>query len=179
MGTDQPPLSNITHFIADGSGRLTFESCQGSTNFGGCLDLPGAPIDGISDVVVSPQGDSLYAVGGKSNSVATFSRNAPPVVDATPPDTSIDSGPKKKAKRRVARFEFSASEPGATFTCVVDRGAPKPCNSPLTLRVKKKPKRHSFSVAATDTAGNVDASPATFSWKVKAKKKHHRHHGHH
>ena len=31
--------------------------------------------------------------------------------------------------------------------------------------------KHIFQIRATDPAGNVDGSPATFDWKVKKKKK--------
>jgi hypothetical protein len=31
--------------------------------------------------------------------------------------------------------------------------------------------KHTFSVRATDQAGNVDATPATDTWKVKRKKR--------
>ncbi len=57
---------------------------------------------------------------------------------------------------------FSADEQGATFTCTIDKGGPKPCTSPLTLKRLKKGK-HSFSVFATDAAGNADPTPPSSS----------------
>ena len=44
-----------------------------------------------------------------------------PPPDSDPPDTAIAKGPKKKTKKRKAKFEFTADEP-ATFTVSVEPG---------------------------------------------------------
>jgi hypothetical protein len=94
----------------------------------------------------------------------------PDAGDADPPDTTITGGPKDKTGSRSATFAFSSSEPGSSFQCAVDGQALRvPCTSPYTVKVKKG--KHTFRVRATDPAGNVDATPATDSWKVKKKKK--------
>jgi subtilisin-like proprotein convertase family protein len=96
--------------------------------------------------------------------------------DLIPPDTRIDSAPKRKVKTKgkAASFSiaFSANEP-STFRCSLDKAAFAPCASPATGKAKKG--SHTFSVIATDTSGNPDPTPATASWKVKRLKKH-RHH---
>ncbi len=56
--------------------------------------------------------------------------------------------------------------PVATFECKLDKGAFAPCTSPKTYKVK--PGKHTFSVEAVAAAG-TDATPATFSFKVKKK----------
>jgi hypothetical protein len=91
--------------------------------------------------------------------------------DTSAPDTAITKGPKKKTKKKRATFEFTGSDARAvgSFQCSLDGGAFTACTSPHTVKVKKG--RHTFSVRATDQAGNVDASPATDDWKVKKKKK--------
>jgi hypothetical protein len=89
--------------------------------------------------------------------------------DCAPPETTVTAGPKAKAKKKKATFEFSSSEPGSTFECSLN-GAPfTSCTSPLTVKGKKG--KNSFAVRAKDAAGNVDATPATFDWKVKKKKR--------
>jgi hypothetical protein len=93
----------------------------------------------------------------------------PPAGDATPPDTTITAGPKKKGKKRTARFSFTSTEPGSTFRCKLDDGPFEPCSSPFSTKVKKG--KHSFEVQATDAAGNTDPTPATQNWTVKKKKK--------
>jgi hypothetical protein len=91
--------------------------------------------------------------------------------DTTPPETTIDKGPKKKSKSSKATITFSSSESGSTFACTIDKKPAQPCTSPLRLKHLKKGK-HKLTVAATDAAGNADASPATYKWKVKKPKKH-------
>ena len=93
-----------------------------------------------------------------------------PPADTTPPETTIDKGPKKKGKSKKATFTFSSSEAGSTFVCKIDGKAEAPCTSPLKLKRLKKGK-HKLSVVATDAAGNADATAASYSWKVKKKRK--------
>jgi hypothetical protein len=65
-------------------------------------------------------------------------------------------------------LEFASSEAGGSFSCSLDGGAPVACSSPDSFKVKKG--AHTFSVMATDAAGNADGSPATAEWKVKRKR---------
>ena len=86
------------------------------------------------------------------------------------PDTTLGSHPKKtvktKKKKAKVKFSFSSDVAGATFQCKLDKGAFAPCTSPKTY--KAKPGRHTFTVEALAPAG-TDATPATFSFKVKKK----------
>ena len=87
------------------------------------------------------------------------------VAAAITPDTTIAKGPKKKTKRRRARFEFTASEPGMSFECNLDGGQFQSCTSPFNVKVKAG--KHTFSVRATNGRVELDPSPAAHSWKVK------------
>ncbi len=85
--------------------------------------------------------------------------------DTKPPQTSISSNPTDGTTSTFASFTFSASESGAKFECKLDSGAWAPCVSPRNfsdLAVGS----HQFSVRAKDTAGNLDATPASFTWTV-------------
>jgi hypothetical protein len=92
--------------------------------------------------------------------------------------TQITHAPKKKVKTRKRKvravFAFTSTRPNSTFECKLDNGAFEPCTSPEKFKVKKG--KHTFAVRATDAVGNVDASPATFDWKVKRKRKRHKRH---
>lgn len=93
--------------------------------------------------------------------------NPPPpdvTPDTTPPATTIGKGPKKKTKKRKAKFTFSSDDPAASFQCKLDRKSFAACSSPK--KVKVKPGKHKFAVEAIDAAGNIDASAAKFAWKV-------------
>ena len=96
----------------------------------------------------------------------TAAAEPPPPTDSTPPQTTIDKGPKKKTKKRKAKFVFSSSEAGSTFECKLDKKPYKSCTSPQKYKRLKRGK-HKFSVRATDAAGNTDATPAKYKWKVK------------
>jgi hypothetical protein len=98
---------------------------------------------------------------------------SPPPPDRIAPETTLTQRPKsvlKVKKTATATFGFAANEPGASFRCMLDRLPPALCSSPTRYR-NLKPGRHSFAVGAVDAAGNVDASPSTFSFTVKKKRK--------
>jgi hypothetical protein len=100
----------------------------------------------------------------------TLDPDPPPSGDRTPPDTTITNPPKRTLPRHT-RFRFTSTEPGSTFTCRLDNRGPEACDKgkidyPGLLRGS-----HTFSVFATDPAGNGDPTPATHDFKVRAKKK--------
>ena len=86
-------------------------------------------------------------------------------IDRTVPATSIDSAPSDPSPSGAAVFAFSANEGGATFECRLDGGSWTACTSPESY-AGLADGGHSFDVRAADAAGNVDATPATFSWTV-------------
>jgi len=87
-----------------------------------------------------------------------------PPADKTPPETTILTGPSGAQGTATATFSFSANE-AATFECRIDGGAFAACASPKTY-AGLADGAHTFAVRAKDTAGNVDATPATASWSV-------------
>jgi hypothetical protein len=84
------------------------------------------------------------------------------VADATPPETSIDSGPSGLIADATPTWTFS-SEPGATFECRIDAGGFAPCSSPFTSPAPLADGQHTFRVRALDDspAQNADPTPAT------------------
>lgn len=82
------------------------------------------------------------------------------------PVASIDSGP--AAGQHIPTdspdFGFSASEPGSSFECEIDGAGFSPCVSPLGAGPLDDG-AHTFSVRATDIAGNV-SEPAARSFTV-------------
>lgn len=86
-------------------------------------------------------------------------------VDTTAPDTTLTETPRMIAPTGVANFAFTTNEPGATFRCALDEAAPTPCTSPWTA-TNLAEGAHTFTVTATDAAGNRDATPATHTWTV-------------
>ena len=89
-------------------------------------------------------------------------------VDATEPDTVIDSGPPTPTKETSASFSFSADEPGSTFECSLDGEGFAAC--PTTQSYSGLPEGlRTFKVRAKDLAGNIDSTPATHSWTIETR----------
>jgi hypothetical protein len=92
------------------------------------------------------------------------------VEDTTPPDTIITSAP-PNPQLFDSEFEFTGTDdvtPAANlaFECKLDNGAFTPCPSPYP--VNGLPVGfHTFEVRARDEAGNLDPSPAAYTWEVK------------
>jgi hypothetical protein len=94
----------------------------------------------------------------------TFTVDVPPP-DADAPVTAIAVAPPAVTADPAPQFAFSANEPGSTFECSLDGGAFAPCTSPFTAPALSDG-QHTFEVRATDGAGNVDATPAAYSFLV-------------
>jgi len=94
----------------------------------------------------------------------TSSIDAP--ADTTPPETTLTSTPPASTDQTTATFAFAANEL-TTFRCSVDGTAAQLCTSPVTY-TGLPAGIHTFSVTAVDLAGNVDPTPATFSWEITA-----------
>ena len=105
----------------------------------------------------------VYHLNGGSQATVSVLIICPP--DTTAPQTTLGARPKKRTRSRTARFEFSASEPAASFSCAIDKRPSSACRSPKTYR-NLRPGSHVLKVAAVDAAGNRDASPAVYRWRI-------------
>lgn len=85
-------------------------------------------------------------------------------IDATAPETVLDSGPQGTLATAEAALEFS-SEPGASFECLLDHWTWEPCTSPKTYAALADGE-HTVAVRATDAAGNTDRTPERRTWSV-------------
>jgi hypothetical protein len=86
-------------------------------------------------------------------------------VDSLAPDTTIGSTPANPSTSTSASFSFSSSETPSTFQCSLDGAAFAACTSPQSYTGLSNAS-HTFQVRATDAAGNVDATPASYTWTV-------------
>ncbi len=77
-------------------------------------------------------------------------------IDTVAPDTAIGDA-----------FAFSANEPGVSFECSLDGGPFGACPSAAALNGQGAG-AHVLAVRARDRAGNVDATPASYSWRILA-----------
>ena len=86
--------------------------------------------------------------------------------DTTPPQTVITAGPSGPTASTDASFSFDSNEPGSTFECKLESDPGyTACTSPKSY-TSLGHGGHTFSVRATDQAGNLNPSPATRTWTV-------------
>jgi len=89
------------------------------------------------------------------------------VIDTVPPNTTIDGKPANPSGSATGDFTFTSSETPSTFECKLDTGDWAACPATYTTPVLSNG-THTLGVRATDAAGNVDATPATYSWDIVA-----------
>ena len=82
-------------------------------------------------------------------------------VDTNPPETAIENGPPHVSHKDTATFTVS-SEAGATFECRLDDHGWGECGQVSGLSDGK----HVMRARAKDRAGNVDPTPASWSWRI-------------
>lgn len=97
---------------------------------------------------------------------ATLPGKAGPVA----PETILAARPPARTHDRTPTFRFRSTPRGASFQCKLDRGAFRGCRSPFTTKPLALG-RHTFKVRARDDSGKLDPSPASYGFKVVAKKK--------
>ncbi len=82
-------------------------------------------------------------------------------VDTYPPETAVENGPPHVSHKDTATFTVS-SEAGATFECRLDGHGWGECGQVSGLSDGK----HVMRARARDRAGNVDPTPASWSWRI-------------
>ncbi len=94
------------------------------------------------------------------------------VVDDTPPDTFIPVHPTDPSQNPTAIFGFGSDEDPVTYRCVIDPATTPPalvayvaCDATETF-TGLSDGTHTIYVYATDVAGNVDPTPATYTWLI-------------
>ncbi|HET7830257.1 MAG TPA: Ig-like domain-containing protein [Candidatus Limnocylindrales bacterium] len=160
------------------TGTTFFLTLQGSTaHITATVTYDAATTRGILDPAAALQSNRTYVatIRGGSTGVKDPAGNAmaadrvwtfTTLADTTPPDTTITAKPTNPTTATSATFSFTATEP-ATFQCSVDSTKLRGCNSPKTFTGLTLGS-HIFRVAATDTAGNVDPSLASYTWTIVA-----------
>ena len=150
-------------FSAEPGASVVCSIDTGTPDFKPCTS-PHSPASAL------PDGDYTFRVRATDAATNQTTKTRSFTVDATAPETAIDSGPSGLSNDPNPSLGFSASEAGAGFECRLDSSAPadwRPCSSPQ--RYTNLPDGpHSFEVRAVDSAANADPSPATRSFTVDA-----------
>jgi hypothetical protein len=122
----------------------------------------------------SEAGNYPITVSYSDTGVGSYNNNANfilHVLDVTPPDTSIDSGPSNPSSSDSATFAFSGTDNAgglgvASYECALDSSIFIACISPRSYN-ELADGSHTFQVRAIDLANNVDPSPASYTWVIE------------
>jgi hypothetical protein len=126
--------------------------------------LGGAPGTTNSPALTEfPANGATTGGAGQALLSATFTPSY--CVDSSLPGTSITAQPVDPTNDTTGEFSFTSDDPSATFECAVDGGAFTACTTPFTTAVLAEGS-HTFAVRAKDAVGNLDATPATFTWVI-------------
>jgi hypothetical protein len=137
----------------------TFQCRVDSGSFSGCTSP--FTITNLTDGSHTFSVRAVDAAGNVDASPATRTWT----VDATPPDTTILSGPTGVISVTGVTFTFTSTETSSTFQCRLNTGSFVSCTSPHTISGLVNGSQ-TFEVRAIDGVGNVDPTPATQSWTV-------------
>ncbi|HEV7399630.1 MAG TPA: hypothetical protein VGN84_05105 [Solirubrobacterales bacterium] len=88
------------------------------------------------------------------------------LADTTPPQTTIESRPADPSDSSTASFTYSSNEPGSSFQCMLGGAGFTACPPGGTTYTDLGNGAHSFAVRATDSSGNIDPTPAGYSFTV-------------
>jgi hypothetical protein len=100
------------------------------------------------------------APGGGTSNALTFTINP----DTTPPNTSITGSPSNPTNSSSASFSFTSTEAGS-FQCQLDAAGFVSCTSPQNYNNLGN-SSHTFQVRAVDATGNIDPTPAIYTWTI-------------
>ena len=156
--------------------------CNGGTTLGSTSTLSGSGNSRTATLATSTLSVGLHSIRACFNTGSTSGNNAqssvsdPPLTqtvnggDTTAPDTSITANPSNPSSSSSASFSFTGTDDvtapaSLTFECKLDAGAFAACTSPKAYAGLAEGS-HTFQVRAIDGAGNVDGSPASFTWTV-------------
>ena len=160
------PVSDFT--AADVS--LGGTAAGGSRSFTGSgttyvVSVSGLTSDGT--VIAAIAAGAAHDAAGNASTEAT-SDDRTVTYDTTPPDTIIDTGPAdgSSSPATTATFTFHATEEGSTLRCKLDTNAAAACNTGTVTYTGLAHGSHTFTVVATDRAGNDDPTAATRTFRV-------------
>ncbi len=153
---------------SDTTGDFTFSSVSMDVTFECSLDLASFT------VCTSPHATAALADGShnfRARAIDGLSQVDPSpasftwTVDTTAPDTTFSSTPSDPTSDTTGDFTFTSNDVAATFQCSIDLASYVSCTSPHATATLADGS-HNFRARATDALGNVESSPASFTWTV-------------
>ncbi|MBT9557574.1 MAG: DUF11 domain-containing protein, partial [Myxococcales bacterium] len=145
-------------FGSDEAG-VTYECRLGTAPFAPCAELYATTtlLDGTYVIEVRARD----AAGNVDATPATHTWT----LDTTPPSTAFDLTPDPLTTDTTGEFDFAADEPDVTYECRLGDDAFAEC-AELWATPALLDGTYTIEVRAIDAAGNVDPTPAAFTWTV-------------
>ncbi len=137
-------------------GGTTWTVTVNSVSGDGTLRLDVSDNDTIIDGSSNP-------LGGAGIGNGDFTTGEFYTIDQTGPNTTILTQPSNPSNVTDATFTYDSPEVGATFECSMDGSAFAACPANYTGLSAGS---HTFQVRAVDALGNVDSSPASYTWII-------------
>ncbi|GAB3203148.1 hypothetical protein GCM10027293_31930 [Pontibacter aydingkolensis] len=88
--------------------------------------------------------------------------------DTQAPETTIVSKPDALTNSNSATFSFSSNETGVVYLASINGAAFVQVSNPYTIN-SLADGEHTIAVKAKDAAGNIDETPATYTWTIDTK----------
>ena len=164
LGFDSTPaaIANSTSgnfsFSSDEDPDVTYECRTDNGSFSACE----SPVT-LSGLSQGPHSFTVRAtddVGNRATEAYLWK------VDSIAPSVTIDQAPAATTQKVAELIRFHANESDATFACKLDSGSYASCASPALVK-NLSAGVHSFSVKATDPAGNT-STEAVAAWNIEA-----------
>jgi hypothetical protein len=155
------------------SATFAFTSTKANSTFACSLDAAAFTACSSGILYAGPLADGSHTFQVRATDLAGNTDPTPAsftwTVDTTAPDTIITASIASPTTATSASFSFTSDEPagttGTTYACSLDGAVFSACTSPQPY-VALALGSHTFSVRATDAAGNVDATPASVTWLI-------------
>jgi len=153
-----------------GGSNVTAINCNGATV--GILSGVGT-IQASGSLTVGNEGSNAVSCTAidslNNNGAASGSSNTATVkIDKTAPETQITGQPANPSGASVT-FTFTGNDGAGSgigrLECRLDTGSFAVCTSPQIYSLAGG--SHTFAVRAIDAAGNIDATPASYTWTVQ------------
>lgn len=103
---------------------------------------------------------------GALDNLLNVQPQSPP--DTKAPETSISAKPAALSNKSSANFTFASDEQNVQYLVSLNGAAFKEVQNPYTV-ANLPDGQHTLSVKARDASGNIDATPATYTWVVDTK----------